>query len=340
MKNAHSNSLRTQQAVSEFGKAARHPLCQAWLRLREWQSESSRHEKDAAASLALLKRVEHQKKQARTLYEQLYKQGKQKEVIRVAALLRKISDHLEKLKTVYQAQVRLCAYSKEFRQHYDIRFVLECQRAERTKDRKALRALRYLKDTATESNVGQKRIFGILKMLQDKTIKATWAKDGAAAGYWEAGSGGDRPLSDEFWQGRFTVMDFRSGLEAMYDSRIAGDKEGKKVRRLLKGLGIQPAEGQVGRKLKGPCPGKQKPQQPLGRPPSKPDIVSTDELEAVRAMASQGKALFIKSESEDIDREIARLTRRRERLGIKEGKRNEGMIKGRSSVFARFVDSD
>src|SRR5262249_17975140 len=156
-------------------------------RLREWQSEYSKHEADAAASLRLLKGAEQQKKQARALYEQFYKEGKQKEVIQAAALLPKINEHLEKLKTCYQAQFKLSAYAKEFRDHYEILFVVERSRAERTRDTRALRALQYLKETvAGPMSDGQKRVFGILKMLLDKTTKATWAKNGAAAGYWEA----------------------------------------------------------------------------------------------------------------------------------------------------------
>ena len=267
MKDSKANSFRTEQAIARFGKAARHPLCQAWLSLREWQLESSNYDGDAAASLRLLKDAEQQQKQARALYEQFYKEGKQKEAIQAAALLPKLNKHLEKLKTCYQAQVKLCAYAKAFRGQSDILFVLERLKAERTRDTKALRALQYLKETVTKSmSDGQKRVFGILKLLRDKAIRATWAKAGAAAGYWEAGSGGDRPLSDEFWQGRFTVMEFRSGLEAMYGPRVAGDKEGKEVRRTLKGLGIQPAKDQIGRKWKPPLPKKQESKRPVGRP--------------------------------------------------------------------------
>jgi hypothetical protein len=284
LEKCEKQSLRTQRAISEFGNAAWHPLCQAWLSFSKRQSEYSKYEGEAAASLRLLKGAEQQKKQARTLYEQFYKEGKQKEVIQAAALLSKINEHLKELKTCYEAQVKLCAYSKEFRQHYDIQFVLERQRAERTKDTKALRALQYLKGTVTmPMRDGQKRVFGIVKMLRDKAIKATWAKNGAVAGYWEAASGGEPPLSDEFWQGRFTVMEFRSGLEAMYGPRVAGDKEGKEVRRALKRLGIQPAKDQVGRKWKPFRPVNKKPKRPLGRPRTKIELETTPDIDQALA---------------------------------------------------------
>jgi hypothetical protein len=52
--------------------------------------------------------AKQQKKQARALYEQFYKEGKQKEVIQVAALLHELNEHLPKLQKCYYAQAALC----------------------------------------------------------------------------------------------------------------------------------------------------------------------------------------------------------------------------------------
>lgn len=329
MKNAKSNSLRTQRAIATFGKAARHPFCQAWLGLRRWQSDCSKYEAKAAESLRLLKEAEQQKKRTCALYEQFQKEGKQKEAIEAVALLRGINGLLEKIKTSNQAHIELCAQSKEFCQQSDILFVLERQMAEDTKDTGAFRALKHLKATASKPmSVSQKRVLGILKMLQDKIVTATSAKEGkgAVVAYIYTALLNNRPLSDEFWQGRCTVLEFRSGLEAMYGPKLAGDKDGKEVRRTLKGLGIQPAKDQVGRKWKPPLLKEPKPKRLRGRPREKPELMYTGNVAGLETAvakkyldphrvdlkaAAEKDAITVawaKSELAKIDREIRTLT--------------------------------
>ena len=276
----NANTLRTEEAIARFGKAAWHPLCQAWLRLREEETEYKKVMKDLNSFDGLPNAVRLQKEQSKALLDWLYKEGKQKEAIQADALYHRLDEHLVKVQECYQAQVKLCAYWKEFRDQANLTFCLERRRAESARDAKALKALQYLKKNANRNmSDGQERVLGILRMLRDKTFKATFAKNGVAAAYWEAGSAGDRPLSDEFWQGRFTVMEFRSGLEAMYGPRVAGDKEGKETRRTLKALGIQPAKDQVGRKWKQPITKKQEPKRPRGRPRIHPELEYTDDID-------------------------------------------------------------
>jgi hypothetical protein len=103
-------------------------------------------------------------------------------------------------------------------------------------------------------------------------------KDGAAAGYWEAATGGDRLLSDEVWQGRLTAQELRLHLEATDGACVAGDQDAKEIRRVLRKLGIRPAEDQRGRKWKPLGPAKQKPKQSKrrGRPRIRPSIRWSD----------------------------------------------------------------
>jgi hypothetical protein len=130
---------------------------------------------------------------------------------------------------------------------------------------------------------GDRRKLEILNMLQDEVIKAKWSKNGAVAGYWEVGASGNRPLSDESWQGLLPAKEIQSRLVD-----APGDKDAKEVRRLLKKLGIRPAEDQRGRKCESPYLKKQKPKRPRGRPRTRSDVwsdtVCVPDLEKVESM--------------------------------------------------------
>jgi hypothetical protein len=166
---------------------------------------------------------------------------------------------------------------------------------------KALRALqRTRKRWSANPNAigvhlkdGDRRQLEILNMLQNEVIKAKWSKNGAAAGYLQAGPGGNRPLSDESWQGRLTAKEIQSRLVD-----APGDKDAKEVSRLLKKLGIRPAKDQLGRKWESPYLKKQKPKRPRGRPRTRSDVwsdtVCVRDLEKVQSMLearSRGKPL-------------------------------------------------
>jgi hypothetical protein len=80
----------------------------------------------------------------------------------------------------------------------------------------------------------------------------------------------------------------------MYGPGVAGDKQGKEVRRTLKALGIRPDKDKAGRKWKGPCSEKQKPKRPRGRPRTgEVDWFTTSKLEAVEAKVAH--SLFEKT---------------------------------------------
>jgi hypothetical protein len=269
----------------------------------------------------------------RGLYEQLYKEGKQKEVIQVAALLHKVNEHLPKLQKCYQAQAAYCLMlCRELRPVSAALFEREHDALTRTGDVKARRALQRVRKRWNDNKAfgdSDRRTLEILKMLRDKVINAAWVKGGASDGYTEAAFGGDRALSDEAWAGRLTVREIHSRLMTAGGSRLAGDKDGKEIRRTMRRLGIRPAEDQRGRKWKPPYPEKQKPKRPRGRPRTKPEIKSMS-LEATEAMlaktAEQGDGLrnqqiykagdesglkWAKQVLKSIDREIAQLVQRR-----------------------------
>jgi hypothetical protein len=227
------------------------------------------------------------KKQAKELLDWFYEKGKQKQANNAAELWNKIKEHLPGIQKAHSASVEFLAVIEEARIQLDAQFNHELLAAKLTKNTSALKALPRVKkrwkavSNGAQLKYGELRKEGILQLLRDKKIKAVWAKGEAVAGYIEALSGCNRRLSDDEWQGRFTVMEFRSGLEAMYGPKVAGDKEGKQVRRTLRALGIQEAEDQPGRKWKGPVPvtAKQEPKRRRGRPRIHPEIVSAGDTE-------------------------------------------------------------
>jgi len=112
-------------------------------------------------------------------------------------------------------------------------------------------------------------------MFRDTVVKQVWAKDGAARGYLEVASGGDRALSDEAWQGLLTAREIQSRLVD-----APGDRHAKEVRRLVRKLGIRLAKDQRGRKPKPHLP-KQKRKRPPGRPRNKVELEFTGDLNPV-----------------------------------------------------------
>ena len=339
MKYSNANTLNTQRFIARYGKAARYPVCQAAIRLWGLDADLEEGMKKAVQIDEDVNSAKRQKKQVLALYEQLYKEGgRQKEVIQAEALLQKINEHLPKLQMGYGAQVAYCLMlCRELRPVGVALFEREKNYVVRTKDTKALRALKLVKQRwganpsgkGARLRAGDQRELEILKMLRDRVINAAWAKGEARAGYLEAFRGSDRPLSDEVWQGRLTVKEIHLRLMTAGGSRLAGDKDGKEIRRILTRLGIRPAEEQRGRKWKLPLPKKQEPKRTRGRTRTRPEIVSRN-LEAVLAMeakiAAHGdglKGLQIYEARQEIDlkqarqviksidREIARLSLRR-----------------------------
>jgi hypothetical protein len=337
--------------------------------------------KQNAEVVELVCEARQQKKQAEALVEQFRKEGKGSEAKEASALLGNIDKHLLKTQQCSQAITKGISIHLKLHGMAVGRFGWEYNAA----GADALKALPRVRQRWEAVNNGERpkegdaRELGSLQLLRDKKIKAEWAKGGATAGFWEAATGGDRPLSDEVWSGRLTVQEIRSHLEAAYGHGVAGGKEGKEIRRTLKTLGIRPAEDQRGRKWKGPCPGKQKPQQPLGRPRKGPDlefVADTDVVQAYQARKGKtqprgSKTLVggndvlaevdqkltdveisrirereeieaLQLRDREIELELAKLKRQQKKLGKKpikpSARKPEGMVKGRSTTFAAFLD--
>jgi hypothetical protein len=207
-------------------------------------------------------------------------------------LLREIDKLLPRAKTCYRATAELWLRLYELRKIAVARFERERDNAkEDTKANKALQRVRKRWEAIANGaslKDGRRRELGTLKILHDKVIKARWAIDGAASGYWEAAAGGDRLLSDEVWQGRLTAQELRLRLEATDGACVAGDREAKEIRRVLRKLGIRLAEDQRGRKWKSPYLKNQEPKRPRGRPRTRSDVwsdtVCVRDLEKVESM--------------------------------------------------------
>ncbi len=387
MKDAEVYSLRTQEAIARFGNAARHPLCQAWLSVQRLRKELLELARDSLSfGKNVLDRAKQLREQTHVLLIQFRKERKKKEAQEAAQLLRNVDVHLAKAQAQYDAKFRVfTTWHDELLPAADANFERELDAIGDARNFGALKDLQIVKrrwqaDEGKRLKSGRHRTLGILQLLHRRVISGIWAKDGAAAAYWEAASGGDRLLSDEVWQWRLTVREFHSRLTEAYGHRVAGDKGGKEIRRTLNRLGIRWAEDQRGRKRKAPYPKTQRPRKPLGRPrkvelvyvdtdiaqalqikeehgivgpkiyrsiDEQADLVRDEETAdyeiADRISEQQDFVRQAKQDQEAIGREIARLTRRRQKLRLEPTtppKRTpEGTIKGRSDIFAAFLDS-
>ena len=106
-----ANSLRTQRAIARFGKSARHPVCLAALELWELDAEL----KEAVQIEKTVNSAKQQKKQARALLDRFYEEGKQKEAIQAAELVRKIDKFLLKAPAYLQAAANVRSIYPELR---------------------------------------------------------------------------------------------------------------------------------------------------------------------------------------------------------------------------------
>jgi hypothetical protein len=360
-------NLRTQLAVIRLGKSAQYPLCLAALDLWKVYADLSGQARDAELSWEVLNSAKRQKEQARALRSAFQKAQQKKELEEASALLCKIDEHLLKAQRCFRALVGLFSLTlEELRPIAVARFERECDAVVRVKNVEAVNALHRVKKRWSIGGNGSAHPISAkietLKILRRKAIKAAQTKGGAIAGYMEAAFGGDRSLSDEYFSGRLTAREVHSHLMDVGGVRLAGDKDAKEVRRLAGRLGLRLAEDKRGRKpAKLPCRAKQPPtpSRPCGRPRSKVELVFYEDLGVIEAQQAarnrrgdnpkpgcspgireQEDVAQAIRESQSIDRDIARLTRRREARGIKPARKLEGTIKGRSAVFAAFLDSD
>ena len=129
MKGAKATSLRTQQAIARYGKAAWHPLGLAALDLLRRDEELFKCTEEIELSKELVKRTERYEKEAN----------------QVSALLRKIRNHLLKARRRYWGAVRVRSIWQEMRPVPLALFKREYERVIRTGDAKAYRALQRLR---------------------------------------------------------------------------------------------------------------------------------------------------------------------------------------------------
>lgn len=383
MKNTKANTLRMREAIARFGQSVLHPLCAAALDFWQLDAEFLALTKRAKEAKELIDSVKQRRREAIALANSISEQ-KRKEVAQAAAILRKIDNELfSKVEKCYAAAVKL--WSECDFNHKVAEVLFDRERTAykgNNQAQKALERTRKRWDAVTNGKplkASDGRALGILRMHREKLIKASWAKDGAAAGYYEAGRVGDRPSSDQALQGRLTAREIHSHLKAAEGADVAGDKDAKEIRRDAKKLGFLLAEDQPGRKWKPAVP-KQKPKRPRGRPREKADLVYVDDIDRAHPrlrkhhvsttghVLSQsgwwrsgvkagntsygGLSSWVKSARKDlavIDREMEDLTLLRggrrgkycyEGGGAPPKRKPEGTIKGRSPAFAAFIDSD
>jgi hypothetical protein len=267
VKYSKANTVHMQQFIAVYGKAARYPVCQAWLSLRELRAELIDQMKDEVSFEKVLDRAKQLKEEAEGAIKQFFGERKEKEANLWAAQLRKIDKHLSEVQTCYEAKVGLRSFYQEAHQRAAAQFRRESDAVVRTGDVKARRALQRVKKRWNKKTLPgdtDRRTPEILKMLRGKASDQVAAKDGANARYLEAARSGSRPLSDKAWQGLLTAREIQSRLVD-----APGDRDAKEVRRLAKKLGIRLAKDQCGRKRK-PYLRKKQPKRPVGRPRIKP----------------------------------------------------------------------
>lgn len=285
MKYSKANTVRTQQFIAQYGKAARYPVCQAALTiLRMDDGEFSALTKDVVRSEELVNSVKQKKEEAQAAIEQLNKQQREKEANIWAEFLRKIDKFLSEAQSWYQVTVEALSGYRQLRRMAAAQFRREYGAVIRTRNVKALGAVqrvikRWNKKTFPADT--DRRTLEILNMLRGKASDKATAKGGVRARYLEAIRGGSRPLSDKAWQGLLTAREIQSRLVD-----APGDMDAKEVRRLAKKLGIRLAEDQRGRKRK-PYLRKQQPKRRPGRPRAKPGLQLKGDIDQIFAELSR-----------------------------------------------------
>lgn len=276
MKYSKANTVHTQEFIAQYGKAARYPICQAWLSLRRLRAELSERMKDEVSVEDVLSSTKLLKKQVEAAIEQLCEEQKEKEVNLWTAQLRKIEKLLAKVQKRYEESVGLRLFYQELHQWTAARFNRERDVVARVKNTEALRALQRVRKRWNNKKAflgdSDRRTLEILKMLREKASDRVAARDGENARYLEAARSGSRLLSDKVWQGLLTAKEIQSRLVD-----APGDMDAKEVRRLAKKLGICLAEDLRGRKRK-PQMRKRQSKRPPRRPPTKPSLVFKEDI--------------------------------------------------------------
>lgn len=184
MKNRESNSIDAQQDIAQFGKAARHPLCQAWLGQKRSQQRLLKLRKEAEELLEGLKHAQQIKKEAQGLLDKFYEERRE-DVIEALAVVQKVSAYPPKYQAAYETTVNLFdQWMAEAAPIFEGRFDRECDAlapGPAAKSEQALRALQTVKhrwNNPRPLKVGQRRELEIMKLVRQKASSAAAAKGG------------------------------------------------------------------------------------------------------------------------------------------------------------------
>jgi uncharacterized protein YeaO (DUF488 family) len=151
-----ATTLRTQQAVARYGKAARHPLCLAALDLLRLDEELLKWTEEIELSEELVNSVKQMKDDVQERIEQFRKERNEKDANQGSALLRKIDRLLLKAHKRYQLVVQVRSRWQEMRPVPLALFGCEYERVIRTGDAKACRALQRLRKRWLANEAGLK----------------------------------------------------------------------------------------------------------------------------------------------------------------------------------------
>jgi hypothetical protein len=110
-----ASSLRNEQAVARYGKAARHPLCLAALDLLRLDEELFKCTEEIELSEGRVKRLKQIKENAQALIKQFRKERNEKDAKQVSALLRKVDRLLTTAHKRYQFWVQVRSKWQEMR---------------------------------------------------------------------------------------------------------------------------------------------------------------------------------------------------------------------------------
>jgi hypothetical protein len=341
MKNDPSavNTLRTELTIAEYGRGARHQVCQAALGLRHMNSVVAEQTKEIRETVKILRLIPPQHKQTQALIKAFHAEGRRDLENEARHLATGIHELMIKTEAAYFARAWILNFYQTHCQAAKARF--EQERYFATKDQK--RALERLPKEPFQ-RVGARRArsnasahikAAILTYLGEKVTRAAAYTYGAPISYTEIARCNTRLMSDPVFQG----CCLPSELPA---------RNVKEARRIAKSLGIR-----LAKELKKP---KEEKLDELGFPVTKiklvpcsqehldnqankgpensgthtPNRENSDQVRAVKDKATPGEA--------HIDWACAAAWSLRAYTMELKKMTAEGQIRGRSPVFARWMD--
>jgi hypothetical protein len=241
------------QTVARYGRALRHPLCQAALSFWQLNGDCLDALKDFLRLEGVIKNAEQNKVNVRAQVRRLRKARKFKEAKQAAANLRTVHNLLRKMQSIDQSLRKGIPSLLKLRAVAEKRFAHDSIAALRRGNFNAFNALeRAWKRYDSGDSQFDHRTLGLLALVRDKACKRAWAKGGATAGYREAALGAYRMLSDEDWP-QLSAREVHSHLVEVKAFLPPRDEEQineqlHEVRRLARRLGIKLSADRRGRK--------------------------------------------------------------------------------------------